>query len=618
MFTEFEIPLVCLIFVTILNIVYFNKERVNYVENKYYNIILTSTFFVNLINTIVHIICSVLDFDVLVYQYGALIRFFNQIGVSLIILSCLSLTAYTLVITYKKARENVKVINAIIISLTIISFLITFFLDFELVKLQYVTSGTGPLVSFSYLIIAVIFSAALLINIINFKKLDRRHSVIFLILIMAGLLGAITFIYPEFNIYDLILALLCYIMFFTIENPDVKINEELRIAKQEAERANTAKSEFLASMSHEIRTPLNAIVGFSSAIQDTPMLPPTVVEYANDIVDSSDTLLDIIGGILDISKIESNKLEILEAPYIAEEEFSSAIRLIKTKLIDKNIALNVSIAPDIPYELIGDKVNVKKVLTNILSNAVKYTNEGTINVTIRCINKNNYSYLMISVQDTGIGIKAEKITRLFNKFERLDIEKDTTTEGTGLGLAITKRLLELMGGNINVKSQYGVGSIFVIHLPQKISRMNAPVDELEALNTKEMEEERLKDIGKYRDKKVLIVDDNKLNIKVAKISLEPFGFQIDEVISGDDCLKAVKETNYDLILMDIMMPGLSGEETLKILKEDPSFTTPVVALTADAISGSKDKYLSYGFTDYIAKPFTKDEIKTVIDKTFKE
>lgn len=617
MFTEFEIPLVCLIFTAILNIVYFNKTRAKFIENKYFEVILILTLIVTAVNTYIHTVCALNEFDIVLSKYGAMINFLNRITVTMMVLICTSLLIYTLVISYEKVRQNIKNVN-IALAIFILAFLIlTFFLDFELVKLQYVTSGTGSLVDVTYGVVIAIMLISLLINVLNIKKLDRRHSVVFLVVAMTLALSLLTFAFPEFNIYDLILALMAYIMFFTIENPDVKLNEALSLAKEEADRANMAKSDFLASMSHEIRTPLNAIVGFSNAIKDTDNISPEIKEYADDIVSSSSTLLDIIGGILDISKIESNKLKIVEVPYITMEEIEGTVKMIKAKLLDKNIKLNVMVAPDIPYELIGDKVNVKKVVTNLLTNAIKYTKEGEINFSVKCINKDKTSYIMISVQDTGMGIKAEEIDKLFAKFERLDAERNTTTEGTGLGLAITKKLVELMGGNINVKSQYGVGSIFVVHLPQKISRMSPPIEEIRLLNTVEIKQKEKTNVEDNKNRRILIVDDNLLNIKVARIALSPLGFELEDVTSGTECLLKVSEKSYDIILMDIMMPGMSGETALAKLKENPDFHTPVVALTADAIAGSKEKYLEQGFSAYIAKPFSKEEIKNVIDHIFK-
>ena len=225
--------------------------------------------------------------------------------------------------------------------------------------------------------------------------------------------------------------------------------------------------------------------------------------------------------------------------------------------------------------------------------------------------------MIITCQDTGRGIKNSDINKLFTKFERLDIEKNSTTEGTGLGLAITKSLTEMMGGKINVQSQFGHGSIFVVHLPQKISKLSKDISDKELSNTLDSYLNR-NNLIDYSNKRILIVDDNKLNIKVAKRALSSFNMIIDECYDGEECINKVNESNnYDLILMDIMMPNMSGETALRKLKENSSFKTPVIALTADAVSGAKEKYLSEGFVDYISKPFSRDQIKEKLDVIFK-
>ncbi|MDD6223750.1 MAG: ATP-binding protein [bacterium] len=302
------------------------------------------------------------------------------------------------------------------------------------------------------------------------------------------------------------------------------------------------------------------------------------------------------------------------------------MKVITTRIGEKPIDFNLKIAEDIPYELIGDKVHVKQIVNNLLSNAIKYTEQGSITLSVKCINQNQICNLIISVQDTGRGIKAEYINKLFTKFERLDVEKNTTTEGTGLGLAITKSLVEMMGGKINVQSQYKEGSIFVVNIPQKISKLVKPATEEELLNTAEILRrnsqkvvENGNSISEYGSKKVLIVDDNKLNIKVATRAMSSFHFEIDECYDGQECLDKISAGNtYDLILMDIMMPNMNGEKAIMKLQENPSFNTPVIALTADAVAGAREKYISKGFTDYIAKPFTKDQMKEKLDIIFKK
>ena len=453
----------------------------------------------------------------------------------------------------------------------------------------------------------------LILLIINHKDIKQKELFpIYTVILLLILNTIIQTINPSVLIASSTMAFTLYIMFFTIENPDLKMLRETEAAKIHAEKANRAKSDFLSSMSHEIKTPLNAIVGFSEDIRDYIDSGDTarIKEDSELILASSETLLEIVGNILDISKIESERMDIIEGVYNPKEEIEKLTKITSTKIGDKPIKFNLHIAEDIPYELMGDSGKVKQIINNLLTNAIKYTDEGEINLRVDCINQKGVSVLKISCQDTGRGIKKENVEKLFNKFDRLDVEKNSTVEGTGLGLAITKNLVEMMGGNINVSSQFGKGSIFVAQIPQRIKTLHTPVSQ-EMPNVPATPSKKQEKI----DGKILVVDDNNLNIVVAKKALEELIDNIDTALSGQECLDKINNgEKYDLILMDIMMPEMSGETTFTKLREIEGFNTPVIAVTADTEAGTKEKYISEGFIDYVAKPFKKEEIKTYLEK----
>ena len=455
----------------------------------------------------------------------------------------------------------------------------------------------GPIVTLTNVLSIICLVISSIMTIKNQKKLKEKIIPVIFIVIFLSIIAIIRKIIPNFTCVEFLLTLSTLIMYQTIENPDVKMLEMVTKAKEVAEKANQAKTEFLSSMSHEMRTPLNAIIGLSDDITTyKEQVPKEVYNDSIDIQNASNSLLEIVDNILDINAIESDMMNLTEIEYNFKDEITNMCNITTKRIGNKKIKFNLNIDEDIPNILIGDKKKVKSIINNLLTNSIKYTEQGNIELKIKCNNINNICNLIIICKDTGIGIKKENQKRLFTKFDRLDTEINSTIEGTGLGLALTKLQVDLMKGKIRVESEEGIGSTFTIELKQKIVFNETKIKVEKNVVPMKLE---------FNNRKILIVDDNKLNIKVASKSLVDCNFDIDEVLSGKECLNKVKNKKYDLILMDIMMPEMSGEDTLKELKKIKDFHTPVIAVTADAIVGTKEKYLNEGFDEYLSKPFTK-------------
>ncbi|MBE5947703.1 MAG: response regulator [Lachnospiraceae bacterium] len=385
--------------------------------------------------------------------------------------------------------------------------------------------------------------------------------------------------------------------------------------KQIADTANRAKSEFLARMSHEIRTPINAVLGMDEMILRESK-ESNIKEYATDIQTAGRTLLNIINDILDLNKIESGKMEIVPVEYDVSGMVYDLSNMIKLRAEDKDLSFKVSLDSDIPAKLCGDDVRIRQVLMNLLTNAVKYTPSGEVCFRV-CLKQkvDGDAVIHFEVGDTGIGIKPEDMDKLFAEFERIEVERNRNIEGTGLGMSITMKLLALMDSELKVESEYGKGSVFSFDLRQKIVEAT-PIGNYESKTGKSRSEQHTYSESFIApDAHILVVDDNKVNRKVITLLLKKTQIGITEADSGYKAIELAASQNFDVIFMDHMMPGMDGVEAMnriKAMKDGPCVNTPIIVLTANAVEGSKEKYLEDGFDGYLSKPIEPAKLFDII------
>ena len=605
--------IISIFYIVLIAVAYFSKKKMHTLENRIYSTLIIVVF-ITLIIDCVSVSLGLVD------PTSFITNLFGKLYLVCIIAWVFIFTYYIFVISFNKQKTSIMVeldskeyvffkkVFYIFLGLFALASIIILALPLHVYgdgKIMY-TYGPSAIVSYSFAALCILSWIVFMVS--NIKEIrDKKYIPAFAFVVVAGTAAVIQSTFPEYLLVTAAATFITILTYFTIENPDLKMIAQLNLAKEQADKANQAKSDFLSNMSHEIRTPLNAIVGFGQALSEED-LPPQAMSEVKDIMMASDNLLEIVNGILDISKIESGKLEIINKDYSFKKIFDEVVTLAKGRLGEKPLEFRVAYDESIPPVLFGDYSRIKEIMINLLTNAIKYTHEGYIELKVSSVIKDDICRIIISVEDSGIGIKQENINKLFTKFERLGVEGHATIEGTGLGLAITKKLLDLMNGQIVVQSVYGKGSRFTVAIDQKIS-VGHKLEDTASLDLTELE------TMDFSSKKVLVVDDNVINLKVAHRLLQEYKVQITEVQSGQAAIDLINAGNtYDLILMDDMMPKMSGVQTLQKLKTIPGFQMKVVALTANAITGMREKYLADGFDEYLAKPISKKELAKIIKK----
>ena len=601
--SSIQFQLCSFFYMVVLILIYFSKKRLVTFENKIYIYMIIS----NIIGLILDVfsVYTIINLDKYYILNYIVSRFYL---IYLLFWGTLFCTyTFSLCIRgkseFSKVEKKQKRIFNIFLGVFLFFSMLVLILPIDYYNKGNMVYSYGLGVTLTYVVgilYIIICLYKVLTNIKNIKKINCLPILSYIVIFPIFLL--IQIFHPEILLVTSIQSFITFLLYFTIENPDIEMMEELNVAKKEVEKANSRNNEFLASMSHEIRTPLNAITGFSQALSLEEGIKDKAREDINDILVASASLLEIVNSIIDVSKIESNKLEIVKREYDTEQVIEELIMFTNARIGLKPIEFKVNISNELPGYLYGDYVRIKQIVLNLLINAAKYTEKGSIEFSIDAIIRDGVCRLIFTVEDTGIGMSKEKVESLFNSYDK----KGVLFEKNGIGLIITKRLLDLMGGTIVVSSEVGKGSKFIVAVDQLIVQNNKLENEkddtVELLDTNSL-------------KRILVVDDDELNLKVVVRLLERYNFKIDTLKSGQECIDKIESGNtYDLVFLDDMMPNMSGVKTLEILKKTGYYNTPTIALTANAITGMKEYYIYSGFDDYISKPIEKNELDKILNK----
>lgn len=535
------LPVTAFLLSFVLLVIYFSKKRVHLFENSIYILMIFSILMDSAL-------VSLLFYNYYTNYNVSLVSLLNKLDYVFLIIWSSSLMLYIFVITYKERKRFkrlLKKVSTSVIVLDIIMFVVVFNSKIDLIikdSIHQTAQGEAVILSIIFCLFYILVS--LLIVLFNLKKINIKHLPVFVIIFTAILIAILFSVNPYLIIISIGLTIDNFIMYFTIENPDIKLINELELAKDNLENANLVKSEFLRSMSHEIRTPMNQIIGCASVIEMEDNLSEESKDVLNDLVNSTNSLLDVCNGIINVSQIESGNVDILISGYNPKEVIEDIINLNKKRLTNKDVEIvsNYSELPDVVY---GDKDKVKQIVSNLLSNAIKYTDKGKIEVSVSSSVKKDKCDIEIVVKDTGEGISEENIDLIFNKFGKL--EKNSDTLGLGLGLFITKNLVNILGGNICVTSELGKGSEFKVFLHESLVDTSTKLD-LSSVN-------------------IMIIHSSNMIRAFLKNSIMKYEIKVNDFSNGVEAIKELKRVDYDVVIIDKYISDVKLEELVRTIKD---------------------------------------------------
>ncbi len=604
------------VFTLLIAIIYFSKKKYHEIENKLYGFLLLWTIFLFLLEF----------YCVFTMRLRNLHPVLNEILCRLYILGIvvwfIVITMYIIAINGSKKSKTISdILKGPLINIYIIvclgSYIVSCFLPLKYTSgihnELYVIGGQGVLVLYVVSVIVGILLIYLLFRNKN-KTTYLKKLPVFFFLVIYFLMFVIQYFYTDINDLTFMCGLAMVAMYFTIVSQDYKLVNDLEIAKEEAERANKEKMDFLSKMSHEIRTPMNAIMGFSeSLLNDKEVNGEKIIDDTRNIYIAGNNLISTINNILDVTNIESGKEKLEESKYFIGDIIYDLQSFVEARIDNNRVNFIIDFDENIPCRLYGDKNKIHKVLLNILSNSARFTTDGEIKLQVSAKCEKGVAHLSFVISDTGIGIKEEDYDKIFAKFSKIDT--GSLERGAGLGLNIAKSLLEMMNGNISFTSQFGVGTTFTIEFSNKIMdyhKCGDIISEKEAFLAKKKNND-------FSGKRIMVVDDNKLNLKVADRFLRAYNFEVILVESGESCVTRIKQNEqYDLIIIDQLMPEMDGIDTIRSLKQLGKELPPIIATIANIDENLKNLLVSEGFDGYLSKPIDSNKLDEIINYYFKK